>query len=564
MTTADHQPAQPTSGSPHVAPTSAVGMRDSGPVTAQGPLDVLVVGAGPTGLALAAQLSQHGVRYRIIDAHSDRVHESRALAVQPRTLEVLAPFGVAGEMVEQGNPAVRVQLHTRRRSVQVALSDIGAADTAFPFLLFLSQAETERILARHLEQAGVTIERGVRLNSADLTATQPTCHLNHADGRSEAVTARYLVGCDGAHSTVREQAGIEFRGGAYPQTFVLADLEVDGLHPGDVHTYLTGPSLLFFFPLGAPATWRMLAIRKPNHPAGDVTLPELQDIVTAYTTEPLRLHDPAWMTDFHIQLRGASRYRTGQVFLAGDAAHIHSPAGGQGMNTGIQDAVNLGWKLGLVAIGQADPALLDTYETERAPVGRAVLRYTNRLFTLATTNNPIARLARTRTVPVIAPLPLRSRRLRAVGFRTISELAIGYGNSPISVEGPHAPRRRPHAGDRLPDASVVYNGQPGALHDILRQPRYHLLLCGPLDGWPAEDTYPTSGPVTVHRLSRQPGPDVLHDPDGTALHRLGLAPADIAHYLIRPDGHIGYRARGTDLTGAHMYLSRWLVGPPEP
>ena len=539
-------------------------MRDSGPVTAAAALDVLVVGAGPTGLALAAQLSQYGVRYRIIDAHPDRVHESRALAVQPRTLEVLAPFGIADEMVERGNPAVTVRLHSGRRSVPVALGNIGIADTAYPYLLFLSQAETERILARHLEQAGVLVERGVRLDSTDLTAAQPACRLCHADGRTETVTARYVVGCDGAHSTVREQAGIEFRGAPYPQTFVLADLEVDGLHPGNVHAYLTGPNLLFFFPLGTPATWRMLAIRQPHHPASDVTVPELQELVAAHTTEPLRLRDPLWMTDFRIHLRGASSYRSGPVFLAGDAAHIHSPAGGQGMNTGIQDAANLGWKLGLVTTGQADPALLDTYETERAPVGRAVLRYTNRLFTLATTNNPIARLTRTRVVPLIAPLPLRSKRLRAAAFRTISELAVGYRNSPASIEGQHAPRRGPHAGDRLPNAPIIHNGQPGTLHDILRQPRYHLLLCGPLNGWPAEDTHRTSGPVSVHRLSKQAGPDVLHDHDGTALHRLGVAPSHSAHYLIRPDGHIGYRASGTDLAGARAYLSRWLVRPPEP
>jgi hypothetical protein len=192
------------------------------------------------------------------------------------------------------------------------------------------------------------------------------------------------------------------------------------------------------------------------------------------------------------------------------------------------------------------------------------MRYTNRLFTLATTSNPIARPARTRVVPVLAPLPLRFRKLRAVAFRTISELAIGYRNSPSSVESQHAPRRGPRARDRLPDAPIIHNGQRGILQDILRQPGYHLLLCGPLDGWPAEDTHGTSGPVSVHRLSRQPGPDVLHDPHGAALHRLGLASADIAHYLIRPDGHVGYRAGGTDLTGARTYLARWLSQPQTP
>jgi len=332
-----------------------------------------------------------------------------------------------------------VRLHTGRRSAAVALGDIGVGGTAYPFLLFLSQAETERILAEHLQRAGVVIERGVRLEEADLAATPPTCRLRHPDGRTETVAARYLVGCDGAHSTVRYQAGIEFRGAPYPQTFVLADLEVDGLHPGEVHAYLTGPGILFFFPLGAPSTWRMLAMRQAEHPDGEVSLDELHGIVAARTPDRLRLRDPVWMTGFRIHLRGASRYRAGSAFLAGDAAHIHSPAGGQGMNTGIQDAVNLGWKLGLVATGKADPAMLDTYETERAPVGRAVLRFTNRLFTLATTTNPVIRTVRTRLAPALVPLPLRSRAVRAAAFRVISQLAISYRHSPASVEGHRAP-----------------------------------------------------------------------------------------------------------------------------
>jgi 2-polyprenyl-6-methoxyphenol hydroxylase-like FAD-dependent oxidoreductase len=535
------------------------------------PVDVLVVGGGPTGLALALQLSAHGVRYRVVDGQLDRVHESRALAVQPRTLEVLAPFGVAGEMVERGNPAVRVRLHAGRRSVPVALGDIGIADTAYPFLLFLPQSETERILADRLGRSGVTVERGVRLVDADLAAPRPACRLRHLDGRTETVTARYVVGCDGAHSTVRQQAGVEFRGAAYPQAFVLADLEVDGLHPGEVHAYLTGAGILFFFPLGTPATWRLLAMRPGGHPDAAPTLAELQGIVAARAPDGLRLRDPVWMTDFRIHLRGASRYRSGPVFLAGDAAHIHSPAGGQGMNTGIQDAVNLGWKLAMVASGQADPALLDTYESERAPVGHAVLRFTDRLFTIGTTSHPLARAVRTRLVPLLAPLAVRSRALRAAAFRTASELAINYRRSPASVEGPGAPRRGPRAGDRVPDAPIVHNGQRGTLHAALAGPGYHLLLCGPPDAWPAGAEPAADGPaadrpaadrpaaLTVHRLGGQPGQGLLHDPDGTALRRLGLDASGVAHYLVRPDGHVGYRAGGADLTGARAYLSRWLA-----
>lgn len=305
------------------------------------PLDVLVVGGGPTGLALAAQLRAYGTRFRVVDRSLDRVRESRALAIQPRTLEALAGFGVTDELVARGNPAMRLRMHLPRRVVSLRLFDIGLSDTAYPFLLFLSQAETESVLAGQLAARGVVIERGTELVRLEEKDAYVVCRLRGPDGSEETVQARYVVGCDGAHSTVRAQAGIGFEGYAYPQTFLLADLEVDGLEPDAVHTYLAGNGMLFFFPLGSPATWRMLAMRPPDARA-EVTVSLLEETVGRYTDDRLALRDPVWMTDFRLHNRGAARYRAGRCFLAGDAAHIHSPAGAQGMNTGIQDALNLG------------------------------------------------------------------------------------------------------------------------------------------------------------------------------------------------------------------------------
>jgi 2-polyprenyl-6-methoxyphenol hydroxylase-like FAD-dependent oxidoreductase len=490
-------------------------------------MEVLIVGAGPTGLTLAAELQAYEVPFRIIDRQLDRVHESRALAIQPRTLEVLARHGLAQPLVDLGNSAIRLRLHANGRVIPIDLFDVGLTDTAYPFVLFLSQAETERVLCEHLLRHGVAIERGVELVGLDPAGDRVTCRLRHRDGREETVEASYVSGCDGAHSTVREQAGIGFAGRAYPQTFLLADLEVDGLEPDLVHSYLTDVGLLFFFPLGRPASWRLLAIR-PTGNTGEVTLAELQAVVDSTTTDRLRLHSPVWMTDFRLAVRAAGEYRSGRVFLAGDAAHIHSPAGGQGMNTGIQDAVNLGWKLAFDLRGIANPALLDTYAAERAPVGQAVLRLTDRLFTLATTGNPMVRMARTRVVPRLAPSVLRFAPGRAAAFRTLSQLHIRYRESPLSVDGPQVANCGIRAGERIPDAPY------------LTKPGFHLLLCGSSQAWPAGTDTVGDWPdlVTVH-LEDERSP---------------------AQYLVRPDGYVGYRAGGTDLSRLRAYMSRWFPG----
>jgi 2-polyprenyl-6-methoxyphenol hydroxylase-like FAD-dependent oxidoreductase len=532
------------------------------------PVDVLIVGAGPTGLALAAELAAHGIRPRLVDRKRDRVHESRALAIQPRTLEVLAGLGITDQLIEHGNQAVQLRLHARGGETAVPLFDLGLADTAYPYLLFLSQAETERILAEHLGAADVTVERTVEVSDLAPGGDVVSTVLRHRGGRQEHISARYVVGCDGAHSTVRAAAGIGFEGSSYPQTFVLADAEADGIAPDAAHAFLSEQGMLFFFPLGSPASWRLLAMRPtgdPTQPDAPVTLAEVQALADAYTGGAVQLRDPVWMANFRLHHRAATRYRAGRVFLAGDAAHVHSPAGAQGMNTGIQDAVNLGWKLAHTLRGAANPAVLDTYQPERAPVGRMVLRFTDRAFTIATSTNPLIRLARTRIAPALIPLVLKPETLRGYAFRTVSQLGIRYRNSPLSLDGRHAPRRGPKAGDRLPDAPIVHNGQSSSLHRATARPGWHLLSCGLTNPGPASHLAGIGRQyadlISVHRLSATAAPGVLHDPDGRTLRRLGLATGDTAVYLVRPDGHIGYRSGGADPAGLAGYLRRWLTPP---
>lgn len=533
--------------------------------------DVLVVGAGPTGLTLAAQLRAFGATVRIVDKLLDRAPESRALAVQPRTLEVLRGLDVATELVARGNPAAELCIHAGDRVIRTQLFDIGLEDTAFPFLLFISQAETEVVLTEHLAGRGVRVERNVEFVGYRSSGDRLACTLRHPDGTKEVLNARYLAGCDGAHSTVRELAGIPFVGASYPQTFLLADLDVAGLQPGAINTFLTDHGPLFFFPLDRPAPWRLITMRPEAHrPPNDaepvstsapLEFSELQRLCDRATEGRLRLSRPVWATAFRLHHRHATKYLAGKVALAGDAAHIHSPAGAQGMNTGIQDAWNLGWKLGLVCRGVAPQSLLHSYEEERRPVGQFVVRFTDRVFTPATSTHPVARFARTQVAPRVIPAALRFRTGRGIAFRTVSQLGVRYRNS-SAIEPTRRPVvRRPRAGDRLPDGTILDHGTSRWLHEVLAGPRFSLLLCGPATRWDTSAMHALSerfgALLSIHRLDRHDSGNVLFDPKGLLLRRLRVRANAVL--VIRPDGHIGCRADDGDVGPAERYLARWLA-----
>lgn len=521
-----------------------------------GETDVLVVGAGPTGLALALELAAWGIAVRVVDAAPDAVHESRALAVQARTLELLARHGVADRLVSAGDPATTLVLHGGRRESEVALFGSGLRDTAYPFVLFVSQAVTERVLLERLTEYGVRVERDSTLVRLDQDAGAVRCRLAVDDGDTATVRARYVVGCDGAHSAVRKSSRIAFPGTAFPQTFVLADLEADGLQARRIHAYLASEGVLFFFPLGSPATWRTLVMRPSGQ--GPSTIAALQRLTDRYTNGRVRLRDPVWLTDFTIHSRCADQFRRGRVLLAGDAAHIHSPAGAQGMNTGIQDAVNLGWKLALVCRGQARSTLLDTYQAERMPVARAVLRMTDRAFRIATSDNPLLKVLRPRLAPLALLLASHVPALRRAGFRRISELAVHYPDSPPSSG--HAGRLRPgpRPGDRFPDVPITIAGRPTTVHAHLHATGFHLILCGPPAAWneaPLRRLRERGPLLEVSHLTNRTGPADAWMTNGSTLSRLGARGESTTAYLVRPDGYLGLRAKGPTLRGVEAYLA---------
>ena len=330
--------------------------------------DVLVVGAGPTGLMLANQLARRGVRARIIDRHAGPARESRALGVQARTLEIYSHLGIAEQALDLGTRADGAVLWAQgRRAARVPLGDIGRDLSPYPFLLVLGQDDNERLLGGALRAQGLTVEWNTELVGLTQDADRVTATLKRPDGTRGDVTVAWLAGCDGARSSVRELSGIAFEGAPYEHVFFVADVQATGsMAPGVLNVYLWRSGFHLFFPMRGTDHWRIVGILPP-HLRGRDDL-KFEEVIPAVRQEAgggLSFQSCSWHSTYRIHHRRAARFHDRRCFLLGDAAHIHSPVGGQGMNTGLQDAYNLAWKLALVVSGRAGAALLHSYEDER-------------------------------------------------------------------------------------------------------------------------------------------------------------------------------------------------------
>ncbi|MFG1426256.1 FAD-dependent monooxygenase [Roseixanthobacter glucoisosaccharinicivorans] len=488
---------------------------------------VLIAGAGPVGLTLAGELARYGVGVRIVDTSAARTDKSKALVLWSRSLELLARTGRAQDFVAAGMEVYGARISNGR--TLIAEIDFDAAESLFPAAVMIPQSETERLLETHLESLGVKVERTTGLTGFALVGDGVHATLRDASGREEQVEADWLVGCDGAHSTVRHTLGMDFAGSTQPSDWVLADVHLEGLTPDKLDIYWHSDGILAFFPITG-GRYRMVADLGPAQSEAhrpDPTLAEVQALVDARGPGGIRMHDPFWLANFRINERKVKDYSLGRAFLAGDAAHIHSPAGGQGMNTGMQDAFNLAWKLALVVRGRARPALLDSYSVERSAVGDLVLHNATRMTDLAVMRNPLAQAVRNFAAHVVLGLSQVQRR----ASHSLTELEIAYPHSPLSVTAPHAPHGGdlPKAGERWPqlDASLPPIGAGDT-------PRFALIAHGAA----ARDLAAGFGGLVETRE-----PPAGYD---------GL-------WVVRPDGYVGLVAGATDLSAAEAYLAALLA-----
>ncbi len=495
--------------------------------------DALIVGAGPTGLVLALWLTKLGARARIIDKTSASGTTSRAPAVQARTLELYRQLGLAEAVVEKAHKVPAVNLWTRgERRARIALEDVGAGLTPYPAMRIFPQDEHERLLIEHLLDLGVSVERETELVGFSDKGECVAASLRHADAAVESCEAPFLCGCDGARSLVRETLGTGFPGGDYARIFYVADVEASGPPiEGELHVDLDEADFLAVFPLKGKGRARLVGTVRDERAEHAEKL-RFEDVSgRAIRNLKVKVEAANWFSTYRVHHRVAGRFRKGRAFLLGDAAHIHSPVGGQGMNTGIGDAINLAWKLKAALDGRATDALLDSYEAERIAFARRLVRTTDQAFTLVTAEGAFADLIRLRIAPTAIAGAFLFGAVREFAFRTVSQIDLNYRGGPLS-EGKAG---RLHGGDRLPWIAAEGVDNHAALADL----RWQAHVYGAPRPRLADGCAKRGLPLKVFPWTPEHA-------------RAGLE--QNALYLIRPDGYVALADESASADSLERYF----------
>jgi 2-polyprenyl-6-methoxyphenol hydroxylase-like FAD-dependent oxidoreductase len=437
--------------------------------------NVLIVGAGPTGLALACQFVRYGIDFVLIEKREGVTAYSKALGVHARTLEIYEQLGLAQQAVEEGAIATKARMLKRGEvRAELDLSNLGTRLTAYPYVLFFEQSKNEQLLYDYLKQNGKIVHWQTELISFSQTDEQVTAQVQTTDGAPQQIEAKYLVGCDGSKSPVRQTLGLEFSGNTFERVFYVADAQIDWKLPHDaLQVCLTKDSLLVFFPLKGENRYRIVGTfpEEFSKDEGNVLYAEIEQRIQAEADFELHVHNVEWFSTYKVHSRHVSQFSKGRCFLAGDAAHVHTPVGAQGMNTGIQDGYNLAWKLALVLNGTADENILQTYNQERLENAKHLLQTTDRAFDIAAGSDWLLVFLRTYVLPLVFPSLIRLDPVKHFLFPLISQIGIHYRHSSLSQ---HAGDQqfKVKAGDRMPYFQV----EGESIYDQLHQPKFHLLI----------------------------------------------------------------------------------------
>ena len=506
--------------------------------------DVLIVGAGPTGLMLANQLVRRGIQPMIIDRHAGPAEQTRAMAVHARTLEIYSKLGIVERAVEAGQRGDAANMWVGGRiKARIPLGEMGKGRSPFPYVLMLGQDENERILGEELHRQGVSVQWNTELVALEQHPDNVTATIREPDGGSRKIEASYVAGCDGARSAVRELNRIGFPGAPYEHVFFVADTEATGpMVPGELNVLLWRSGFHLFFPMRGKDRWRVIGILpKPLHGKDGLTFQELVPSLLQEGGTDLSFKSCDWFSTYRIHHRCTEHFRDRRCFLAGDAAHVHSPMGGQGMNTGLQDAYNLAWKLALVVSGRADAMLLDSYEAERQPVAQRLLATTDRAFRFIVSESGLGGFFRTKIMPNFAAFAMQREQIRRTAFQGLSQIGIRYRHSALSQNLEGVPESAPRAGDRFPWMHLRF-GAHGPVEDLFQRlddRRFNLLVIG--QPAPPAKGHTLGDLLDVHAIAL----------DGDNAKTLAAESIKSpAFYLLRPDGHValaGTRFRESDV-----------------
>jgi 2-polyprenyl-6-methoxyphenol hydroxylase-like FAD-dependent oxidoreductase len=537
---------------------------------------ILVVGAGTTGLTMACELARHGAPVRIVDKLPGINPHCRAASLHARTLEIFYDFGIVDEILTKGNKVLGSSQYAN--GVRFVHSSGGELDSPYPFTVTLEQCHTEAVLERLLRSYDIEVERQAELIGLSEQPDGVAARIRHADGREEVVETPWLMGCDGAHSRVRHLNRLHFPGEEDPHQYFVADVLMDSaLAHDELHAFMGNHGIVLFFPLPRDR-WFVAGDVSTQHDPGkeQPSLAEVRAIVTQRGPAGISIRDPKWLAYFRVNYRAARHYRHGRIFLAGDAVHVHSLIGGQGMNTGIQDAYNLAWKLALVCRHRAPESLLDSYEKERRPVAEDVVKTTRIMTERLEAFTHLSPGQRQRLYFDIVVPPEIARRMA----RHYEELDLNYSKSPIchQHEGSHFGKTRftagPRPGEEALDAGpLLRDHRISSLFELLRGPKHTLLLFPgayheakswhrlaslaqsvPAGAGDLINTYlvATNAECVPSNLSL--GGALIVDPERSLHYRYGAETECL--YLIRPDRHVAYRSEPATASALYKYLSR--------
>jgi 2-polyprenyl-6-methoxyphenol hydroxylase-like FAD-dependent oxidoreductase len=501
--------------------------------------EVLIIGAGPTGLVLALWLTKAGVKVRIVDKAAKPGTTSRAIVIHARNLEFYQQLGIAHIAVEKGVEIKAGNLWVRgKKAGRVPLSDLKVKISPYQFLLGFPQDQQEEMLENELAKLGVKVERSTELISFKQLEGGIRAELKNSGGTTGQCDATYLAGCDGARSNIREQLGVGFPGGTYAETFYVADLKAKGLiEQGEVNIALDDADFLAIFPLQGSDSIRLVGTIRPE--AMNNKELKWEDVSEGIIRRlKIEVEKVNWFSTYRVHHRVASHFRSENVFLAGDAGHIHSPVGGQGMNTGIGDAVNLAWKLAAVIKDKAPAAILDTFEPERISFARRLVATTDSAFTFVSSRGPFAAWIRMHLAPLLLPVLFRFEPVRRFMFLNLSQTAINYRHSDLSV----GTAGKIKGGDRLP---WVMNHDGSDNFTCLNIMKWQVHIYG--DNSPSIQELCDKREIKLHVFEWS-----------EAAKDAGLKKN--ATYILRPDGYVGMNEPDSDVPKIIAYFDKWNVG----